>query len=179
MENMRRDKMLSEKLLELINKQINYEFFSEHVYIAMAAYCADQDLDGFANFFKVQAEEERFHAMKLFDYVIEMNARVKIKANPEPRNDYDSILEVFKSALEHEKSNTRNIYGIADAATDERNHATMSFLKWFIDEQVEEEALMNSLIKKLERIGNDSAALYMLDTELASRTFTPPADSQA
>lgn len=169
--------MLSEKLVELINKQINYEFFSEHAYLAMSAYCADQDLDGFANFFRVQAEEERFHAMKLFDYVIDMNARVIIKNNPEPRNDFESILEVFKSALEHERSNTRNIYEIADAATDERNHATISFLKWFIDEQVEEESLMNSLIKKLERIGNDSAALYMLDTELAARTFTPPVTS--
>ncbi|ERI93571.1 putative ferritin-1 [Clostridiales bacterium oral taxon 876 str. F0540] len=171
--------MLSEKLIELINKQINYEFFSEHVYLAMAAYCADQDLDGLSNFFRVQAEEERFHAMKLFDYVIDMNSRVRIKNNPEPRNDYNSMLDVFKAALEHEKSNTRNIYEIADAATEERNHATISFLKWFIDEQVEEEALMNSLIKKLERIGNDSAALYMLDTELAARTFVPPTASNA
>lgn len=169
--------MLSEKLVNLINKQINYEFFSEHVYLAMAAYCADQDLDGFANFFRVQAEEERFHAMKFFDFVVEMNERVRISSNPEPRNDYNSVLDVFKAALEHEKSNTRNIYAIADAATDERNHAAISFLKWFIDEQVEEEALMNSIIKKLERIGNDSAALYMLDTELAARTFTPPANT--
>lgn len=171
--------MLSEKLVELINKQINYEFFSEHVYLAMAAYCADEDLDGFANFFRIQAEEERFHAMKLFDYVVEMNQRVIIKNSPEPRNDYASVLQAFKAGLEHEKSNTRNIYAIADLAMEERNHATISFLKWFIDEQVEEEALMNSLIKKLERIGNDSAALYMLDTELAARTFTPPVDTTA
>lgn len=167
--------MLSKRLVDLINKQINYEFFSEHVYLAMAAYCADEDLDGFANFFKVQAEEERFHAMKFFDFVVDMNERVKISSLPEPRNDYNSLLDAFKAALEHEKSNTRNIYGIADAATDERNHAAISFLKWFIDEQVEEETLINSLIKKLERIGNDSAALYILDTELAARTFTPPA----
>ena len=166
--------MLSEKIVELINKQINYEFFSEHIYLAMSAYCADQDLDGFSNFFRVQAEEERFHAMKFFDSVIEMNERVRIASLPESRNDYDSILDAFKAALQHEKSNTRNIYEIADVATEERNHATISFLKWFIDEQVEEEALMNSLIKKLGRIGNDSAALYMLDTELAARVFIPP-----
>lgn len=171
--------MLSEKLVELINKQINYEFFSEHVYLAMAAYCADEDLDGFANFFRIQAEEERFHAMKLFDYVVEMNQRVIIKNSPEPRNDYESVLQAFKAGLEHEKSNTKNIYSIADVAMEERNHATISFLKWFIDEQVEEEALMNSIIKKLERIGNDSAALYMLDTELAARAFTPPIDTTA
>lgn len=169
--------MFSESLTKLINNQINYEFFSEHVYLAMSAYCADQDLDGFANFFRIQAEEERFHALKFFDYLVDMNARVRIINSPEPKNDYDSILEAFKAALEHEKSNTRNIYAIADAASDERNHATMSFLKWFIDEQVEEEALVTSVIKKLERIGNDSAALYMLDTELAARIFTPPTNT--
>lgn len=171
--------MLSEKLVELINKQINYEFFSESVYLALAAYCADQDLDGFANFFRVQAEEERFHAMKFFDFVVEMNERVRITSMPEPRNDYNSLLDAMKASLEYEKTNTRNIYGIADAATDERNHAAISFLKWFIDEQVEEEALMNTLIKKLERIGNDSAALYLLDTELAARTFVPPTTATA
>jgi ferritin len=170
-------KMLSEQLVGLINKQINYEFFSEHIYLAISAYCADQDLDGFANFFRVQAEEERFHAMKFFNYLVDMNARVLISSLPEPRNNYDSILDAFKASLQYEQTNTRNIYNIADAATEERNHATISFLKWFIDEQVEEEALMNSLIKKLERIGNDSAALYILDTELAARTFTPPVDT--
>lgn len=165
--------MLSEKLTNLLNKQINYEFYSEKVYLALSAYCYDLDLDGFGNFFRVQAEEERFHAMKLFDYVIEMNERVTIQSSPEPLNEYSSMLEAFKTALEHEKSNTRNIYNIADAATDEREHATLSFIKWFIDEQVEEESLFNSLIKKLERISNDSAALYILDKELSARIFSP------
>jgi ferritin len=171
--------MLSERLITLINDQINYEFYSEHAYLAAAAYCADQDLEGFANFFRVQAEEERFHAMKFFDFVVEMSARVRISSSPEPRNDFESILDVFKASLDYEKTNTKNIYAIADAAMDERNHAAISFLKWFIDEQVEEEALMNSLIKKLERIGNDSAALYMLDTELSARVFTPPVTANA
>lgn len=169
--------MLSEKLVEVLNKQINYEFYSERVYLAMSSFCAEQDLDGFANFFRVQAEEERFHAMKIFDYLIEMDERVNITSSPEPQNDYESIIDVFMSALEQEKINTKNIYGITDVATDERNHATISFMKWFIDEQVEEESLMNSIIKKLKRIGNDSAALYMLDTELAARVFIPPASA--
>ncbi|GLC30344.1 ferritin [Clostridium omnivorum] len=167
--------MLSEKLVKVINSQINYEFYSELVYLAMSAYCADQDLEGFAHFFRIQAEEERFHAMKFYDYIIGTSERVMLTGIPEPQNNYSSLLDVFKSALEHEKSNTRNIYGIADIAMDERNHATTSFLKWFIDEQVEEEALFTTLIKKLERIGDDSAALYILDTELAARVFTPPA----
>lgn len=169
--------MLSEKLVEVLNKQINYEFYSERVYLAMSSFCAEQDLDGFSNFFRVQAEEERFHAMKIFDYVIEMDERVNITSSPEPQNYYESIIDVFMSALEQEKINTKNIYEITDVATDERNHATISFMKWFIDEQVEEESLMNSIIKKLKRIGNDSAALYMLDTELAARVFIPPANA--
>lgn len=171
--------MLSEKLVKAINDQINYEFYSELVYLAMSAYCADQDLEGFANFFRVQAEEERFHAMRFYNYLIEMSERVVLTGIPEPQNNYSSLQDVFKAGLEHERSNTRNIYGIADIAMDERNHATTSFLKWFIDEQVEEEALFTSLIKKLERIGNDNAALYILDTELAARVFTPPATTNA
>lgn len=169
--------MLSDKLVEILNRQINYEFYSEHVYLAMSSYCAEQDLDGFANFFRVQAEEERFHAMKIFDYVIELDARVKITSQPEPQNDYESIMDLFMAALEHEKSNTRNIYEITDVATEERHHATISFMRWFIDEQVEEESLVNSIIKKLKRIGDDSAALYILDTELAARTFIPPTNT--
>ena len=121
--------MLSEKLVEVLNKQINYEFYSEHVYLAMSSYCAEQDLDGFANFFRVQAEEERFHAMKIFDYVIEMDERVRIASSPEPENDYENIMEVFMSALEQERTNTKNIYEITDVATDERHHATISFMK--------------------------------------------------
>lgn len=166
--------MLSTKLVDILNKQINYEFYSEHVYLAMAAYCAELDLDGFANFFRVQAEEEKFHAMKIFNYVIEMDERVRIASSPQPQNDYESILEVFKSALKQEKTNTKNIYEITDIAMEERHHATISFMRWFIDEQVEEEALVNSIIKKLQRIGHDNAALYMLDNELATRTFIPP-----
>lgn len=169
--------MLTNKLVDILNKQINYEFYSEHVYLAMSSYCAEQDLDGFANFFRVQAEEERFHAMKIFDYVVEMDERVRITSSPEPQNDYETIMDLFMAALEQERTNTKNIYEITDVATDERHHATISFMKWFIDEQVEEESLVNSIIKKLKRIGNDSAALYMLDTELATRVFIPPTNT--
>ncbi|KAJ49300.1 ferritin [Clostridium tetanomorphum] len=166
--------MLSESLNSAINDQINYEMYSENIYLAMQAYCSSLDLDGFANFFKVQVQEERFHAMKFFDYVNQMGGRVKIGAIECPENEYESILDVFKIAYEHEQKVTRRIYNLADMATEERDHATMSFLKWFIDEQVEEENTFSTLIRKLERIGNDSASIYMLDTELAQRTFTPP-----
>lgn len=170
--------MISEKLVNELNEQIKYELFSSHLYLAMAAYCASEDLDGFANFFKAQAEEEKFHAMKFFDYIIERGHRTRLTALDAPENDYDSILDAFKKSYEHEQFVTKRIYKLMDLASDEREHATISFLKWFIDEQVEEESMFSALVAKLERIGDNPNALYMLDSELAKRTFTPPADAE-
>lgn len=168
--------MLSQKLLQKLNDQITYELFSAHLYLSMAAYCASQDLDGFSNFFKVQAEEERFHAMKFFDYVNERDGDVKLAGFDAPKAEFSSILNVFEEGYKHEQEVTRRIYELSDIALEEREHATISLLKWFIDEQVEEEASFNALIKKLKRIDNDSTALYMLDAELVQRSFTPPAE---
>jgi len=166
--------MLSEQLMTAINDQINYEFYSANAYIAMQAYCAANDLEGFANFFKIQSQEENFHAEKFFNYLNQMGGRVTISALPEPKNNFESILDVFKEGLAHEKSVTQRVYNLMDIATDQREHATISLLKWFIDEQVEEENTFNGIIKRLERIGDDSAAIYMLDSELMTRSFTPP-----
>lgn len=168
--------MLSEKLLNALNDQLNFEFESAHIYLAMAAYCADLDLDGFSNFFLVQAEEERFHAMKFYNFINEMDGRVTFKGMEEPQNEFESLLDVFKKALEHEKLVTKRIYNLMDLANEEKEHATISMLKWFIDEQVEEETTFKGLIKKLERLGENNHGIYMLDSELAQRTFTPPAN---
>ncbi|MCB2307844.1 ferritin [Clostridium estertheticum] len=166
--------MISERLFTELNKQMNFEFYSAHLYLAMAAYCAAEDFDGFSNFFKVQAEEEKFHAMKFYNYINEMNGRVTLEGMPNPKNDYKSLIDAFKIAYSHEKIVTSKIYNLTDIATDEREHATISLLKWFIDEQVEEEATFNSLIKKLGRINDDPTSIYMLDNELATKVFIPP-----
>ncbi|MGG0655657.1 ferritin [Rummeliibacillus pycnus] len=166
--------MLSETLHNALNDQMNFEFYSAHTYLAMAAYCTSENYDGFANFFLVQAEEERFHAMKLYNFINDMGYRATIQGFESPENDFSSVLESFKIALLHEKEVTRRIYELSDIALDEREHATMAFLKWFIDEQVEEEATIDTLIHKFERIVNDSNAIFMLDAELAGRTFTAP-----
>ena len=166
--------MISQRLLNELNKQINFEFYSAHIYLAMAAYCAAEDFDGFANFFTVQAEEEKFHAMKFYNYVNEMNGRVVLEGMPDPQNDYKSLLDAFEVSYAHEKIVTSKIYNLTDIATEEREHATISLLKWFIDEQVEEEATFSGIIKKLQRIKDDPASLYMLDTQLAARVFVPP-----
>lgn len=166
--------MISERLFTELNKQMNFEFYSAHLYLAMAAYCAAEDFDGFSNFFKVQAEEEKFHAMKFYNYINEMNGRVTLDGMPNPQNDYKSLLDAFKISYAHEKIVTSKIYNLTDIATDEREHATISLLKWFIDEQVEEEATFNGLIKRLGRINDDPTSIYMLDNELATRVFVPP-----
>ncbi|SMC26271.1 ferritin [Clostridium acidisoli DSM 12555] len=167
--------MISEQLLSALNDQLNYEYYSAHIYLAMQAYCASEDLDGFANFFKVQVDEERFHASKFFDYIIDMNFNVEITGFDNPTTKFDSMIDVFRSTLEHEKHVTERIYKLMDIATNEREHATISFLKWFIDEQIEEEKTITAILKRLERIGDDKAALYILDSELMQRVFTPPA----
>lgn len=170
--------MISEFLNNAINEQIKYEFYSAHLYLAMAAYCESQDLPGFANFYKVQAEEENFHAMKFFNYINQRNGRVLLSSIDEPKNEYTSVLETFKEGYTHEQVVTKRIYHLSDLAMDERDHASISFLKWFIDEQVEEESSFDSIVKKLTRIKDDTSALYMLDAELAARTFVLPAAGQ-
>jgi len=144
--------------------------------MAMAAHCASESLDGFANFFLVQAEEERFHAMKFFNFINDIGHRATIKGMESPSNEFTSMLDVFEKGLLHEKKVTKQIYSLADIALNEREHATMAFLKWFIDEQVEEEANFDTIIQKLKRIENDSNAFYMLDAEFAGRSFSPPAE---
>ncbi len=166
--------MMNETLSQALNDQLNFEFYSAHVYLAIAAYCSGESLDGFANFFVVQAEEERFHAMKLYKYLNDRGQRVKLIGMSTPNNDYSSILDAFQQAFQHEQEVTKRIYHLSDLALNDREHATMQFLKWFIDEQVEEESMFDSIINKLKRIDQDSNAFFMLDSEFAQRTFVPP-----
>ncbi len=166
--------MLSDKLQSELNEQIKYEFFSANYYLAMAAYCAAEGFNGFANFFIVQAEEERFHAMKFFNFINEMDGRALMKAMEEPKNEYSSLEEIFTLAFKHEKFVTGRIYSLMDLAIEEKEHATISFLRWFVDEQVEEEASMSDLLNKVKRLGEKGEGIYMLDKELSQRTFTAP-----
>ncbi len=167
--------MLNESLSKTLNEQLNFELYSAHVYLAIAAYCSGESLDGFANFFMVQAEEEKFHAMKIYKYLNDRGQRVTLSGMDVPNNEYKSVLDSFEHAYAHEQEVTKRIYHLSDLALNDREHATIQFLKWFIDEQVEEEAMFDSIINKLKRIDKDSNAFFMLDAEFAQRTFTPPA----
>lgn len=167
--------MLSDQLLKALNEQMNYEFFSSQVYLSMASYCAAESFDGFANFFEVQAEEEKFHAMKIYRFINTLGKRAFVTGMQDPIVDFDSIRDAFEKGYAQEKEVTRRIYALSDIAMNEREHATINFLKWFIDEQIEEEALFDNIVHKLKLIEKDSNAIFMLDAEFANRTFTPPA----
>ena len=169
--------MLSDKLAAALNDQMNFELLSAHYYLAMAAYCEAEDLDGFAHFFWVQAEEEQFHARKFYNFLNENGARARFQAIDEPQNDFNDLAAVFELALEHEKKVTGRIYDLMDLAQEESEHATVSFLNWFVEEQVEEEDTMETLLSKIEKVNTEG--IFMLDKELAQRTFTPPAEDGA
>ncbi|MGO1368988.1 ferritin [Senegalia sp. (in: firmicutes)] len=165
--------MASEKMLQALNDQMNFEYVSANYYLAMAAYCADEDFEGIENFFMVQADEERFHARKFYDYINDRDGRVKISQMEEPKNEFSSIKEAFETVLDHEKKVTSRINDLMKLAHEESDYATISFLNWFVDEQVEEEASMKTIIAKLNRIGESAQGLFMLNKELGARTFTP------
>ena len=167
--------MISKKLQDAFNEQINKELYSEYLYLSMASYSYSKDMDGVANFFMVQTQEEHFHAMKMFNFVNDRGGRILLKPLAGPEVDFKSIKDLFEATLAHEKVVTASINNLMDIAIKENDHAAASFLKWFVDEQVEEEATIGKILSKLKLIGNDGQGLLMIDTELATRVFTPPA----
>lgn len=166
--------MASQRVLDALNNQLQMEFFSEYFYISMEAYFADNNLDGFANFFNVQAREERDHAYKIFNYIGRAGGKVILQGIEQPNINFESPLDVFESALEHERLISNSIHDLVDLAISEKDHTTSSFLRWFIDEQSEEEESMEKIVRKLRLLKNDPAGLLMIDQELAQRTYIPP-----
>ncbi|SHK56513.1 ferritin [Tepidibacter formicigenes] len=165
--------MASERIIKELNNQIQKEFYSQYLYIAMEAYCGNQNLDGFSNFFHIQAQEERDHAYKIFDYINRVGGRVELEALAKPKNDFSSPLEVFELALQHEKGITKSIHNLLDIALEEKDHTTTAFLQWFVTEQAEEEESMEKIVKKLRLMQGNPAGLLMIDQELAQRVYTP------
>ncbi|MCS4487305.1 H-type ferritin FtnA [Staphylococcus americanisciuri] len=163
--------MLDQQLLEALNNQMNHEFFAAHAYMAMAAYCDNNSYDGFANFYIEQAKEERFHGQKIYDYINDRGEKAVFQALDAPKVDFNSILETFEDGLKQEQDVTRRFYNLSEIANDKKDYATISFLNWFLDEQVEEESMFETHIDYLKRIGDDSNTLYLYEKELASRTF--------
>ena len=165
--------MLSEKLEKELNKQFNFEIESAHIYLAMAGYASDLGLNGFTQWFMAQYEEELFHAKKIMKFIDDKGGRISVSGFNAPKNEYSSILEAFEETLNHEAEVTEKFYDLIDLAIEEREHATKSFLQWFVDEQVEEEASVSDMISKIKLVKD--AGLFLLDQEAGKRTFVAPA----
>jgi len=165
--------MISKKLNQAINEQITFEFYSAHIYLSMASYCAANDLPGFSHFLRVQYREEVDHAMKFFNFVAEMEGNVTITGFQDPQTDFGSVLNAFEIALNHEKVVTGRIYDLKTIAVEEKNYAASGFLEWYVNEQIEEESNFTAIVRRLKMVANDPAALFMLDNELAARVYVP------
>lgn len=166
--------MINEKLQEAFNDQINKELYSEYLYLAMKVYFQEQNLQGFVNWFDVQVQEEHAHAMGMFNYLNERGGSIKLEAIEKPVVEGDCPLTIFEHVLRHEEFVTSRINALMDVAEEVRDRAALSFLDWYLKEQVEEESNVGSVLATLRLIGDDKKALLMLDKDLAARTFVQP-----
>lgn len=166
--------MISEKLEKAFNDQINKELYSEYLYLSMQAYFERLNLKGFVNWMNVQVQEEHAHAMGMFNYVHERGGKVQLEAIDKPQVDWNSPLHVFEEVLKHEEFVTSRINALMDVAEEVKDRAALSFLDWYLKEQVEEESNVGGVLATLKLIKDDAKALLMLDKELAARTFVAP-----
>jgi ferritin len=167
--------MLNQKIEEALNAQINAEMWSAYLYLSMAAYCHSQGNPGMGKWFEVQFQEEQDHAKIFFNYVISRGGNVVLKPIEAVPTTWNSVLEVFESTLEHEQKVTALINNLFAITAAENDYATQSMLKWFIDEQVEEEETAQNIIDNLKMIKDNGYGLYMLDKELGARVYTQAA----
>ena len=168
--------MISEKMQEALNGQLNAELYSSYLYLSMAAYFQGLNMGGCANWMRVQAQEEDMHAMKFYNFINERGGRVLLKPIDGPPTEWDSALAAFEAVLEHEQKVTGLINELVELALAEHDHATNIFLQWFVTEQVEEEDSANDVIQQIKMVGEAKGGLFMLDRELGQRTFTAPAE---
>jgi len=166
--------MLDNQVKTLLNQQVNKEFYSAYLYLDFSVYFEEEGLDGFANWYKVQAQEERDHAVLMLQYLQNNGEKPELEAIAKPDKDLANRLQVLELGLEHERYVTSLIHAIYDAAYAARDFRTMQFLDWFVKEQGEEEKNAEDLIKKMKLFGDDAKGLYMLNSELAARTYAAP-----
>lgn len=166
--------MISEKMEKAFNEQINKELYSAYLYLSMQAYFERLNLTGFVNWMSVQVQEEHAHAMGMYNYLNERCGKIELLAIEKPDTDWSSPLDVFKHVLEHEQYVTSRINALMDVADEVKDRASLSFLDWYLKEQVEEENNVGGVLAKLELIGDDKHALLLLDKDMATRTFVTP-----
>lgn len=166
--------MLNKKVIELLNDQVNKEFYSAYLYLDIANYYINKDLDGFGNWYNIQAQEERDHALLFLKYLQSNGIKVTLKAIDQPDKDFKNHLDPLVTGAEHERYVTDLIHKIYEAAYEAKDFRTMQFLDWFVKEQLEEEENADKLVNKYKLFGDDPKSLYLLDQELAARIYTAP-----
>lgn len=166
--------MLNETISKLLNEQINKELYSAYLYLDIANYYIDNDLDGFGNWYNIQAQEERDHALLFIKYLQNNGHKVDLEAVAKPDKTFKTPLDPLKVGAEHERYVTSLIHTIYDAAYTAKDFRTMQFLDWFVKEQGEEETNADTLVKKFELFGDDPKSLYLLNQELAARVYSAP-----
>ncbi len=168
--------MISKKMEKAINEQINWELYSSYLYFAMSAYFDSINLKGFSGWMRIQAMEELTHTKRFYDFLTARGGRVRVSSIKAPPAEWKSPLAVFQDTLKHEQHVTSRINALVDLSVTLKDHATNSFLQWFVNEQVEEEASADEVIQNLKLNADNPGGLFMIDKELAQRTFVPPAD---
>ncbi len=166
--------MLDQKVAVLLNEQVNKEFYSAYLYLDFAVYYEEIGLDGFANWYKIQAQEERDHAMLFLQYLQNNGGKVTLEAIGKPDKELKDKLEVLRFGLEHEQYVTSLIHDLYEAAHSVKDFRTMQFLDWFVKEQGEEEKNAEDMVKKMQLFGDDAKGLYMLNSEMAARVYSAP-----
>lgn len=161
--------MISTAMQKALFSQLNHEFSSAYLYLAMSAYCSHLEFNGAASWFKLQYEEEHIHATKIYNYLVEQGVQVVLDEVAKPPCEFGKLLDVFNSSLSHEQSMTSRLNDLSDQALKEKDHATYNLLQWFVNEQVEEEATLGGIISKLKLVKNDGYGLLMIDNELGVR----------
>ncbi|VAW39076.1 Ferritin-like protein 2 [hydrothermal vent metagenome] len=167
--------MISEKMAEILNKHMNAEFYSSYLYLSMSAYASSKGWRGASSWLYVQAQEEMIHVQKLYVYIDDQGARVELYAIEKPPVEFGTPLELFTGVLDHERKVTGLVRDLVTAALAEADHATETFLQWFVTEQTEEEKNCRDILDRLKLAGETGPGLFMIDNELGARVLTPPA----
>ncbi len=164
---------MNKKIEQAFNDHLNAEFFSSYLYLSMANCFTAKNLDGMAGWMRLQAEEERAHAMKFLDYINQRGGRVALQQINQPQLDWAAPLDAFQQAYDHELEISKKIDALVDLATKESDHAAVNFLQWFVSEQVEEEANALTIVDKLKMVGDNTMGILMMDAQLGQRTPSP------
>jgi len=166
--------MITQKMTDKLNKQLQKEFYSAYLYLGMSAWCSEIGFRGAANWFNIQFQEEQTHAMKIYRYLLDQSGHIELLSVKAVNTEYKSLLACFEKSLAHEQTMTKSFNDLCDTAAKEKDHASAIFFQWFVTEQVEEEATLSDIIARLKLVG-DGNGIFMIDNQLAERVATVPA----